>query len=398
MTITGCADFNEVGGETPPVAPGPFAEIASPAGAISQVPHLSPGPGGLIMSWLEPSSSTDEDMFALKWARFVDGEWSDASVIVERQDLFVNWADFPSVVEVNDSLMAAHWLQYNGPGTYAYQVRLSFSTDGGMSWTPGLVPHETVTQTEHGFVSLMPADDGVEVFWLDGRAHADEGAGFIGFRHTTVTSAGEIGPETVLDPLTCDCCQTSVAVIPGGSVAAYRDRTQEEVRDIKVVRNVEGAWQEPVGVHEDGWEITACPVNGPDVVATGNEVRVAWFTAADTENRVLVAMSVDAGESFGEAIRVDDGNPIGRVGALALPGGRTVVSWLEAIGDGGGAEVRVRTLDAEGRMSESVSVGSTSAARASGFPVLALVEGDVMVAWTDPDSEFIRIALGEVDG
>lgn len=394
VTTAGCGDPGNATMNDLPTAPGPFTEIATPAGESSEVPHLSVGPGGLIMSWLEPASSTDEDRFALKWSGWTDGSWSEPSTIIERSDLFVNWADFPSVIEVSDELMAAHWLQYNGPGTYAYQVRLSFSKDGGVSWAPGLVPHETVTQTEHGFVTLVPVPGGVEVFWLDGRAYADEGSGVMSFRHTVVTDDGQIGEETVLDPLTCDCCQTSVALIPGGSIAAYRGRTPGEIRDIQIVRNVGGTWLEPATVHADGWEIPACPVNGPEIVASGDDVRVAWFTAADADNRVLVAMSDDGGRTFDDAIRIDDGNPIGRVGALALPDGRTLVSWLEAVGDGTGAEVRVRTVDARGRMSESAPAGSTSTARASGFPVMALVGDRAMVAWTDPAQDRVRVAIG----
>jgi hypothetical protein len=396
MAIVSCSGRDDNGQAALPPVPGPFAEIASPAGVASEVPRLSASNDGLILSWLEPTSTTDEDMFALKWSRYTAGTWSEPGTIVERNDLFVNWADFPSVIEVSENLLAAHWLQYNGPGTYAYQVRLSFSQDGGTSWSPGLVPHESVTQTEHGFVSMMPIDNGVDVFWLDGRAYVDEEAGVMSFRHAAVTSDGAVGTETVLDPLTCDCCQTSTARIPGGSIAAYRGRTTGEIRDIHVVRHLDGAWQAPALVHADGWLIPACPVNGPEIVATGSEVRIAWFTAADDEGRVMAAMSHDAGASFGEPIRIDEGNPLGRIGALALPDGRTIVLWLEAVGDGGGAEVRARTLEADGRMSESVSVGATSAARASGFPVLGLVGDDIVVAWTDPDESRVRIAVGEI--
>ena len=38
--------------------------------------------------------------------------------------LFVNWADFPSLVVLDGGRLAAHWLQRNGSGTYAYGVRI----------------------------------------------------------------------------------------------------------------------------------------------------------------------------------------------------------------------------------------------------------------------------------
>ncbi len=384
-------------GDQAPAAPGPFTEIASPAGIGSETPHLAAAADGPILSWLEPASEGDEGSYVFKFSRLSGDAWTDPLTIIERSDLFVNWADFPSVIEFGGQRLAAHWLQYNGPGTYAYQVRLAFSSDGGATWSEGLVPHENVTQTEHGFVSLVPAGDEVEVFWLDGRTYADGlDSGVMSFRTVAVADDGSVGEESLLDARTCDCCQTSVAPIPGGLIAAYRGRTTGEIRDIYVVRRLDGVWQEPTLVHADGWYIPACPVNGPEIVATGADVRVAWFTAAADSARVYAAQSSDAGETFGPRIRIDEGRPIGRVGTLALPGGRTLVSWLEAGGDGEGAEIRARIIDAAGRASPSVPVGRSSVARASGFPVLTLDGDRVIVAWTDPDENRVRIAVGQV--
>jgi hypothetical protein len=82
-------------------------------------------------------------------------------------------------------------------------------------------------------------------------------------------------------------------------VAVYRDRSEGEIRDIRIGAYVDGAWTEGAIVHEDGWETAACPVNGPAVAARGEDVAVAWFTAAGDVPRVKVAFSDDAAESFG---------------------------------------------------------------------------------------------------
>ena len=381
--------------DTPTTVPGPFDEIVSPAGLGSETPHLAAGAGGAILSWLEPTGPDSDETYSLRFSRLAGDGWTEPRTVIDRSDLFVNWADFPSVVELASGQLAAHWLQYNGPGTYAYQVRLAFSSDGGMTWSNPVIPHETETQTEHGFVSLAPAGDGIDVVWLDGRDYAEHpDDGVMSLRHARVASTGAIGPETVLDARTCDCCQTSVAAIPGGSIVAYRGRTAAEIRDIQIVRRVDGAWEPPAVVHADGWHIPACPVNGPEIAATGSHVRVSWFTAAADSGRVYAAMSHDAGATFGTPVRIDDGRPIGRVGTLALSGGRTLVSWLEAVGDGEGAEVRARMIGADGRASASVPIGTSSVARASGFPVLALAGDRIIVAWTDPDQNRVRVAVG----
>ncbi len=66
--------------------------------------------------------------------------------------------------------IVAHWLQKSAASTYAYDVRLSYSTDDGKTWSPSFTPHHDGTPTEHGFASLFPMGEGFGLVWLDGRA------------------------------------------------------------------------------------------------------------------------------------------------------------------------------------------------------------------------------------
>ena len=162
----------------------------------------------------------------------------------------------------------------------------------------------------------------------------------------------------------------------------YRDRTDQEVRDIAVVRYEKGAWTQPRLVHRDNWKIAACPVNGPAVSAQGNRVAVAWFTAANDQPRVYVAFSRNAADNFATPIRVDDGAPAGRVDVQALPDNGALVSWLERVNDR--AEVRIRRIYADGRRGPAKTVATSSAERASGFPHIIWRGKDVVLAWTEP--------------
>ena len=386
-------------GEVEPAAPGPFAETDGPAGDGSRTPRFHASGGHLLLSW----QSRDADVASVRFATLRDGAWDAPRTVVSRDDLFVNWADYPSVVSLGGDSLVAHWLQHNGPGTYAYQVMLAFSGDGGITWSPPRIPHEERTETEHGFVTLVPGEDGLGVFWLDGRAYEEGPREEMSLRFATVSprsGGGHAGArieieETLLDSRTCDCCQTSAVAVPGGLVAAYRGRSADEIRDIEVVRRVDGRWTEPMPVHRDGWRIDACPVNGPALAALGDTVLAAWFTAANDSSRVLAAISSDGGATFGAPVRVDDGGGLGRVAALALEDGRFAVAWLERRSDGG-AEIRVRAIDTAGRRSAAIPVGGASPARATGFPSLAVEprSGDLFVAWTDADAERVRLARG----
>jgi hypothetical protein len=322
-------------------------------------------------------------------------------------DFFVNWADFPSVLTAPDGSLWVHWLQRErGPGL-AYGVRVARSTDGGETWSDPWTPHEDGTPTEHGFVSLFPFDDGVGLVWLDGRKYAPGTDGTPPTREMTVrfrqVSRGVPGPEVLLDGRACDCCQTDVALADAGPVVVFRNRTEEEVRDIHVMRFASGRWTEGGPVHEDGWVIGGCPVNGPAVAARGGDVAVAWFTAPGDEPRVLVARSADGGVSFGAPTRVDEGNPAGRVDLVMHPDGALSVVWLERTG-GDAAEVLLRSLGPDGHASASVPVTTSTAARASGFPRMALVPwapNSVLVAWTDvsgDEGSRVDVATVEVPG
>jgi hypothetical protein len=177
-----------------------------------------------------------------------------------------------------------------------------------------------------------------------------------------------------------------------GPIVVYRDRSDEEIRDIAVVRRVDGQWTVPTRVHADNWRIEGCPVNGPSVVADGNKVAVAWFTGARDTARVNVAFSNDAGASFSAPVRVDDGNPAGRVDVEFDALGRALVTWLERVGEEG-AEVRLKAVSTDGQATPHVVIASSSAARTSGFPRMVRHGNELVLAWTIPgDTGRVRMA------
>jgi hypothetical protein len=374
---------------------GPAVNVESPAGSGAGEPWLFVEPdGGVLMSWLEPSVEGQ----ALRFSVLDGGGWGPVRTVVSRADLFVNWADFPSAIRLPDASLAVHWLQRTGPDTYAYGVRLSRSTDEGQTWSVPVTPHTDETQTEHGFVTLSPGLEAgsVRAVWLDGRNYADPHAdpAFMTLRHAEISADGSLTSEVELDSRTCDCCQTSTAVTRSGIVVAYRGRTRDEIRDIRVVRSGEQGWSSPSVVHADGWVIPSCPVNGPAIAATGNLVAVAWFTAANDSPRVMLAFSDDGGESFEAPIQVagsgEIGRSLGRVDLALNPDGVALVSWLHER-EGIGA-LMLAAFDSNGSRSGTTVVPHLDGGRATGFPRMALRSDDILFAWTEPgDTARIRM-------
>jgi hypothetical protein len=203
-----------------------------------------------------------------------------------------------------------------------------------------------------------------------------------------------LGREDALDVRTCDCCQIAATVTPSGPVVAYRDRTEDEIRDIAVVRQVDGKWTSPSVVHDDGWHIEACPVNGPALASRGDTVAIAWFTGAQDTARVRVAFSTDGGARFGAPVRIDGGTPAGRVGITLDANGDAIVSWLERVPPEDAA-VRVRRVSRSGQLGAALTVSRTKAARASGFPRIVRLGNALVAAWTVP-GDTARVMLGRV--
>lgn len=374
-------------------------ELPSPAGAGAAEPFLYATRDAVLLSWLEPVAGTDRT--ALRFSRYANGQWSAPRTIVERNDLFVNWADFPSIVEDAKGTLFAHWLQKSGKGTYAYDVQMAASTDGGTTWGKPFLLNRDGKEAEHGFVTLaaLPAG-GVGATWLDGRkmtggGHGGhEAGGDMGIRYATVSADGTLAEDVELDDRTCECCTTGMTMASTGPVIVYRDRSPDEVRDIAYVTKTANGWTKPARVNADDWKINACPVNGPQADAIGKRVVTAWFTAAQEKGRAYVAFSDDGGVTFAKPVQIDDGKPIGRLDVILLDEETALVTWLEQTGAGG--EIRTRRVRRNGSPEPAIKIADSSTARAAGFARTAKLGSDVYVTWTEQSAASKKVHVARV--
>ncbi|MXX67795.1 MAG: exo-alpha-sialidase [Gemmatimonadales bacterium] len=355
-------------------------------------PYLSVGAGGrAILTWIEP----EEGVPALRLAIRGEDGWSEPRTVWASEDMFVNWADFPSSVEMRGGTLAVHWLEKVADAPYAYHVMLALSADDGMTWSEPFRAHDDASPTEHGFVSMVPWGDGAGLTWLDARAMAGAAAGGVhitedshavrgpmSVRFRTLAPDGRLGPEVLLDDRTCECCQTALARVGDGLVAAYRDRSESEVRDIAVVRGAGERWTAPAPLSTDGWVIPGCPVNGPQLSGGEGALASAWYTGVGGTPQAYVAFSADGGASFGPRIRIDEGLPLGRVDIERLDDGSAAVVWLEASNDT--PRVLVRRVYPDGSQEPPLLISETAGERSSGFPRMVRLGDELLFAWTIP--------------
>jgi len=365
--------------------------IPFPSNEKSAEPFLFTDKSNLVyLSWVESVS----DSTILKFSSLQDDQWSDPATIASGKTWFVNWADYPMIAADESTGFLAHVLDKSGEGTYAYDVKM-FASSNGQSWN-SFILNDDGKQAEHGFVSMLPYDGNFFVTWLDGRNtmieainesdHHEEHQGAMSLRAAIITPEGKKIGEWELDDRVCDCCQTTAALTRNGPVVLYRDRSEEEIRDISIVRLVEGEWTVPASVTKDQWKIAGCPVNGPRSYAIGNKLVLAWFSAPEGKSQVNVVFSEDGGATFGEPVRIDSGNPIGRVDVVLLDEDRAAVSWMEE------EKIKMIVVSNNGEKQPTITIATSSKSRSSGFPQMTKGDDELIFAWTDEKEKSIKVA------
>lgn len=356
-----------------------FYQIATPAAPGSLAPQLVTADDGEVwMSWIEVLP--DDAGHRLLCAHFdaVRSRWSEAREIARGAGWTVSWADTPQLAAGRGGRLAALWYVANPATAHehhgSYHAWISFSADGGKSWSD---PVRVSLESHYNeFASLAPLGDGRWMaVWLDGRA-----------RHATPAGAQQLfarifddnsaQAEERLDDRVCDCCPTDVATLPDGSVyVVYRDRSDEEIRDLGGMRWRDGTWTRARGLPTDGWKIAGCPVNGPALSRLGTRLGLSWFTAAEDRPRVMAATSTDFAVRWTFAHTMA-GNvaPLGRVGSVLVPDGSLWCTWVQ--GDGSVALSRVAPggqVGAVHQVTPPVADATDPRHRPIGVPRLTLV-------------------------
>ena len=365
-------------------------QLISPAKDSCAEPYLFTDKSGKVyLSWIEKRGKESH----LKFSALENEQWSEPVNMATGSNWFVNWADYPVIASDGNKNLLAHFLEKSDTGKFTYDVKLISSQDNGASWSNSKVLHDDGIMAEHGFVSIIPYENGFFISWLDGRNAAPmTGPGHEG-HHGEMTVRGAIvsidgvkEKDWELDSRVCDCCQTAVAITSNGPVVIYRDRSDDEVRDMSIVRYVKGEWTAPKTIFPDNWKIKACPVNGPRADAINNNLAIAWFSIPDKKAQVNIVFSNNGGESFNKPIQIDEGKPIGRVDVVMLDSLTAMVSWME------GSAIKAVKVYADGKKESSILIASSSESRSSGFPQMTRSGNKLFFAWRDDKEKSIRLA------
>lgn len=355
--------------------------LANPAAPGSIAPNMTQGPDGqIVLSWLEPTGNG----LALRFASSDANGWSVPQTIVAGKN-FGKYAEAPAwVLMLSSGPLIAVWDEElptteKWAGKYLYT---SVSRDRGKTWSqPAIVHSDRTASAEHSFASLAALDDShANIVWLDARDNMTRHA--YRLMSAVISSSGTIENEETVDDDVCTCCPTALARIPAGLIAAYRDHTSQEIRDIYAVRKEAGHWQSSRPLHKDGWHINACPVNGPALASRGNDVAAAWYTGANESGALRVAFSSDGGANFGNPVTVDTTNgshkPMGRPALTLLSSGDALVAWAR-LQNGHGELVAARVRNNSETATPSIIAQGGS--QGIGYPRMQALKSGVLLSW-----------------
>ncbi len=175
------------------------------------------------------------------------------------------------------------------------------STDGGRSWSKGVVVNDAAGAAREGLHSLS-ADAHGNVFaaWLDSRA--GKGNKLYGARST---DGGLTWSKNVLvydspEGTICECCHPSVAIDSTGQILAMWRNWLAGSRDMYLARSHDGVnFAKPEKLGTGTWQLNACPMDGGGVVVAQNHVVTAWrrgreiFLASPGEQEARIGEGVD---------------------------------------------------------------------------------------------------------
>jgi hypothetical protein len=387
MLMVSCSRAEPGGGDsTDSVKPSVWTvrveALPSPAGAGSSAPQLTVSERGVILSWIERS---ERSTYTLKFAERNASGWTSPTTVASGNNWVVSDADPPVVLRRRDGTLVANWLVSTNRKLEGSDLHLTHSNDNGKTWAPSFMPHHDGTQGQHAFPSFFEMPGGVfGLVWLDARAQAanpEDLDASMSLRYAAFDRSWKQTADATVDTRVCECCSTTAAVTEAGVLAAFRDRTEKEIRDIVVSSFDNGSWTDTRPVHNDNWEIDACPVNGPALSAQGREAIAAWFTVKNDRGQAWAAFSSDAGRTWGHPVRLDDGQSLGRVDVDLLDDGSAAATWIELVDDRG--QLRLRRIEPSGIKSAPVTIADLPGSSMSSFPHMASRGGELVFAWTE---------------
>lgn len=288
--------------------------------------------GGFYLAYVERKAGISNVMLQ----RSSDGKTFSAAVRVNDQlgDATVRNENPPKIAVGPKGQVYVCWA--NERGRWKGNVRFARSLDRGKTFSPAtnINSDAKLQPAGHAFQSITLDRKGrIHVTWIDERNKkpADRGAEI--WMSTSSDGGRTFSPDRKILGDVCECCRTQLQIDGSGPMfLSYRSvpPAGPMVRDIVLAVSVDGGKTfAETTVHQDGWEVNACPVAGPALsVDERGEVAITWFTGGGERPGLYYAYSADHGASFSPRRLLSPNQKLGKHSQSAIvTQGRMLVAW-----------------------------------------------------------------------
>lgn len=264
-------------------------------------------------------------------------------------------------------------------------VRFARSLDGGRHFSEPVTVNHDRAQITHRFDALAVAGNGdIVVAWIDKRdlekAHA-AGKPYLGaaiYYSWSRDGGASFAPDRKLMDHSCECCRIALAREPDGNVAAFfRGVFGDNIRD-HAFATLRTDAHLPVHAKRatwSGWQIAACPHQGPGLAIGVDGIRHAvWYEAA--HGPAIWYGQLDPGHPPRHELRL--GGPGASHADVAVQGRSVWVAWNQVSAEGYTLMLRV-SQDGGLHFDAAHAIATSSAA--VGSPQLLLRGDGAYVAW-----------------
>ncbi|MFA5983650.1 MAG: exo-alpha-sialidase [Methylococcaceae bacterium] len=254
------------------------------------------------------------------------------------------------------------------------------SSIDGLVFSKPVPVSDQAKNAQHGLVNLAVNKEGVAVlFWHDNREHGTD-ASAAALYWAKGQASGTVSAGQKIAESQCECCAIAMATEPTGEIVLFTRQVYfGQIRDHGFVRQgLTGAWQSWRATN-DGWNIEACPEQGPalSIDHTGR-YHAAWFTQGARRQGLFYAYSDEQGRKLSEPKAFGDAQQLAGHPALAVMDNQIGMVWSEF--DGNQTHIRFVLSKDQGLTWSAVKTLAHSSSEA-GAASLKVSDAHMYVSW-----------------